>query len=79
MTARDGSAYGAGVGFSFSDSDTIAKIGENVSIINNNADNKTDLVVKADSIGNYVRIGKVYINMQIQIGLITPILLYFIT
>ena len=56
MTARDGSAYGAGVGFSFSDSDTTAKVGKNVSITNNNTDKQNDLVVNAESDGNFVNV-----------------------
>lgn len=54
--ARDGSAYGAGVGFSFSDSDTLAKIGENVSIVNNAQNKENDLTVNAKSDGNYVNV-----------------------
>ena len=54
--ARDGSAYGAGVGFSFSNSDTIAKVGENVSIVNNTQKKENDLTVNAKSDGNYVNV-----------------------
>ena len=58
-TARDGSAFGVGAAFSYSDSDVIAKIGENV-VINRdlNFANSTvgNLNVSATESGNYLTV-----------------------
>ena len=56
-SARDGSAYGGGMAFSYSDSNVIARVGENVKIVNDTAVKDStvgDLNVTAHEDGNYL-------------------------
>ena len=55
-TARDGDSLGGGISFQYSDSDTIARIGENVTIKAQGNGQVGDLYVEALEDGNYVNL-----------------------
>jgi hypothetical protein len=56
MVARDGDSVGGAISFQYSDSDTVAKIGENVKIKTKDEGAVGDLTVEALENGNYVNL-----------------------